>query len=169
MLTVNALFDKKIKVVVVERDLPSIMASWLTIIRNQTQSSYDENIRKRGHEANDSNRMAEMWFSMVKDCMEGTQQIKRDVPDQIIVVNYDDLIVNPNREIAKIEEFFELPKHNYDFNNIQNDTADDDLIAWGFEGLHTIRPKLEKTSKDPKEVLGEELYNRFVQLEKDYK
>jgi sulfotransferase len=168
MPTVNALFGEKIKVVVVERDLPSIMASWLTIIKKQTKNHYDENIRKRGFEADDSNRMAEMWFGMVKDCMEGTQQIKKDVPDQIIIVKYDDLIVNPNKEIKRIEQFFELPEHTYDFENIQNDTADDDLIAWGFEGLHTIRPKLEKTSKDPKEVLGEELYNRFVELEKQY-
>ena len=169
MPTVNALFGEKIKVIVVERDLPSIMASWLTIIQNQTKSEYDNNIRKRGFEANDDNRMAEMWFNMVKDCMEGTQQIKRDVPDQIIVVNYDDLIIDPNREIKRIEQFLELPKFTYDFKNIQNDTTDDDLIAWGFEGLHTIRPKLEKTSKDPRLVLGEELYNRFVELEKEYK
>jgi hypothetical protein len=168
MPTVNALFGEKIKVVVVERDLPSIMASWLTIIKNQTKSAYDDNIRKSGHEANDSNRMAEMWFNMVKDCMEGTQQIKRDVPDQIIVVTYDDLVENPDREIKRIEQFFELPQHVYDYDNIQNDTADDDLVAWGFEGLHTIRSKLEKTSKDPKEVLGDELYNRFVELEKQY-
>jgi len=169
MPTVNELFGKKIKVIVVERDLPSIMASWLSIIQNQTKSEYDNNIRKKGHEVNDSNRMAEMWFNMVKDCMEGTQQIKRDVPDQIIVVNYDDLIINPNREIKRIEEFLELPKFTYNFENIQNDTTDDDLIAWGFEGLHTIRPKLEKTSKDPRVILGEELYNKFVELEKEYK
>ena len=168
MLTVNALFGEKIKVVVVERDLPSIMASWLTIIKNQTKSNFDNNLLIKGYPPTDENRMGEMWFNMVKDCMEGTQQIKQDVPDQIIIVQYDDLIENPDREIKRIEQFFELPEYNYDYNNIQNDTADDDLIAWGFEGLHTIRPKLEKTSKDPKAVLGEMLYNRFVELEKQY-
>jgi len=112
--------------------------------------------------------MAEMWFNMVKDCMEGAQQIKKDVPDQIIVVKYDDIVNNAKHEIARIEEFLELPKHEYDFNDIQNDTNDDDLLAWGFEGLHTIRPKLEKTSKPAREILGEELYNRFVEIEKQY-
>ena len=168
MLTVNALFGEKIKVVVVERDLPSIMASWLTIIKNQTKSNFDNNLLIKGYPPTDENRMGEMWFNMVKDCMEGTQQIKQDVPDQIIVVKYDDLIENSDREIKRIEQFFELPEHVYDYDNIQNNTADDDLIAWGFEGLHTIRPKLEKTSKDPKEILGKELYNRFVELEKQY-
>lgn len=168
MPTVNTLFGEKIKVIVVERDLPSIMASWLTIIKKQPNCYIDQEIIKKGFSVTDENRTAEMWFNMVKDCMEGTQQIKKDVSDQIIIVKYDDIIANPNHEIKRIEEFLELPEHQYDFDNIQNDTADDDLIAWGFEGLHTIRPKLEKTSKDPKEVLGEELYNRFVELENQY-
>ena len=168
MPTVNALFGEKIKVIVVERDLPSIMASWLTIIKNQTKSDFDKNLMLKGYPATDDNRMAEMWFNMVKDCMEGSQQIKKDVPDQIIIVKYDDIVNNAKHEIARIEEFLELPKHEYDFNNIQNDTNDDDLLAWGFEGLHTIRPKLEKTSKPAREVLGEDLYNRFVEIEKQY-
>lgn len=169
MPTVNALFGQKLKVIVVERDLPSIMASWLTIIKNQTNYNFDNALIKNGMIPTDENRMGEMWFNMVKDCMEGTQQIKKDVPDQIIVVKYDDIVNNPQHEIGRIEQFLELPKHQYDFDNIQNDTTDDDMVAWGFEGLHTIRPKLEKTSKDPKEVLGTMLYNRFVEIEKEYK
>jgi len=100
--------------------------------------------------------------------MEGNQQIKREAPDQIVTVTYDELMSDPSRQLKKIEEFLNLPEWNYDFDNIENDTVDDDLVAWGFEGLHTIRPKLEKTAKDPREILGEELYNRFVDLEKEY-
>jgi len=72
------------------------------------------------------------------------------------------------QEINRIEQFLLLPKHQYDFDNIQSDTTDDDMVAWGFEGLHTIRPKLEKTCKNPKEILGDELYNRFIDIEKQY-
>lgn len=169
MPTVNALFGRKIKVVVVERDLPSIMASWLTIISNQNNSKFDDSLRQKGMIVTDENRMGEMWFNMVKDCMEGTQQIKKDVPDQILVVNYDDIVNNPQHEIERIEQFLDLPKHQYDFNNIKSDTTDDDMVAWGFEGLHTIRTKLEKISKDPREILGDELFNRFVEIEKQYK
>lgn len=168
MLTANALFGKKIKAIVVERDLPSIMASWLSIIRKQKNCYVDQVIMKRGFPPTDENRMAEMWFNMVKDCMEGNQQIKREAPDQIVTVTYDELMSDPSRQLKKIEEFLNLPEWNYDFDNIENDTVDDDLVAWGFEGLHTIRPKLEKTAKDPREILGEELYNRFVDLEKEY-
>lgn len=168
MPTANALFDKKIKVIVVERDLPSIMASWLTIIKKQTNCYLDREIIAKGFAPTDENRMAEMWFNMVKDCMEGTQQIKHDVPDQIVVIKYDDLMEDPKLQLKRIEDFLELPHFEYDFENIENDTVDDDMVAWGFDGLHTIRPKLEKIAKDPREVLGDELFNRFVEIEKQY-
>lgn len=169
MITANALFEKKIKVIVMERDLPSIMASWLTLIKNQGPECFvDQKIMLKGFIPNDENRMAEMWFDMVKDCMEGTHQIKVDVPDQIVIVKYDDLMNDPKTELQRITDFLELPTHDYDFLNIINDTVDDDLLAWGFTGLHTIRPKLEKIAKDPKIVLGTELYDRFVELEKQY-
>ncbi len=168
MPTANELFEKKIKVIVMERDLPSIMASWLTIIKKQKECYLDQVIMRKGFPPTDENRMAEMWFDMVKDCMEGTYQIKKDVPDQIVVVTYDDLMNDPKTQLQRIEDFLELPKFTYDFENIENDTVDDDLIAWGFDGLHTIRPKLEKTAKDPRVILGDELYHRFVELEKQY-
>lgn len=168
MPNASALFGKKIKAISVERDLPSIMASWLTLIKKQENCYVDRVLKQRGYEITDENRMGEMWFNMVKDCMEGAHQIRKEAPDQILIVKYDDLMEFPKETLEGIEIFLDLPKFEYDFENIQNDTVDDDMTAWGFDGLHTIRPKLEKVSKDPKEVLGEELYNRFVEIEKQY-
>lgn len=168
MPNASKLFGKPVRAVSVERDLPSIMASWLTLIKKQPGCHIDKILMQRGYAVTDENRMGEMWFNMVKDCMDGIRQIRQEAPDQFIVVKYDQLIETPHQTISMIEGFLELPSFNYDFNNIQNDTIDDDLTAWGFDGLHTIRPKLERVCKDPKEVLGEELYNRFVQIEKQY-
>ena len=168
MPTASTLFGYPIQAVSVERDLPSIMASWLTLLKKSPNNFAERNVRAKGYLPTDDNLMAELWFEMVKDCMEGKQQLRRDVPDQFIIVTYDDLIKNPEKELLRIETFLELPSYKYQFENIVNDTVDDDLVAWGVEGLHTIRPKLEKTSKSPIEVLGESLYNRFVELEKYY-
>jgi sulfotransferase len=168
MPNASVLFGRKIKAIVMERDLPSIMASWLTLIKKQPGCYVDKVLADRGYAINDENRMGEMWFNMVKDCMEGSRQIRKEAPDQIIIVKYDELMQEPEITINKIEKFLELPHFKYDFDNIENDTTDDDLTAWGFEGLHTIRPKLQKVSKDPREVLGEELYERFAHIEKQY-
>lgn len=165
----ETLLGTNIKIVNTVRDLPSIMASWLTVIKKNPNSYIDDVIQKKGFEPNDDNYMAEMWFHMVKDCMDTLQYTKKNASNRSIFIDYDDLVNDPKGQIKRIETFLELPSYDYDFTNIQNDTRDDDLIAWGFEGMHTVRPKLEKVSRHPKEVLGEELYNRFLEIEREYK
>lgn len=169
MLYASELFGREMKAIVTERDLPSVMASWLSLIKKDLNSNVDKILHENNCSINDDTRMGFVWYEMVKENMEVLKQIKIEAPKQIVIVNYDDLINQPIKQIQKIEEFLELPKWNYNFDDIKNDTQDDDLFAWGIEGLHTIRPKLQKTAKNPKEILGEELYNRFVELEKDYK
>jgi hypothetical protein len=163
------LFEKEIKVVAMVRDLPSIMASWLTLLHNNHNSYMDDKLRQYKVEPSDDNRMAEMWFNMVKDCMDSLHVLKQDASNRLLIINYDQLIQDPINTIKRVEEFLGLPEHTYDFNNIISDTEDDDLVAWGLKGMHEIRPKLKKISKDPKDILGEELYNRFVNIEKDYR
>lgn len=168
MLNASKLFGSKIKIIETVRDLPSIMASWLNLIKQQKNNVFEKRIIELGHKVNDSNIMAMVWFDIVKDCMEGLKQVKAEASEKIIFIDYDDLINDAKYELEKIEDFLDLPKWKYNFNLIENDVQDDDLLAWGFDGLHTIRPKLEKISKNPKDVLGENLYNHFVKLEKEY-
>jgi sulfotransferase len=162
------LLEKEIKVIATIRDLPSIMASWLTLIRNQPDNHIDDILRQRGMEVNDENRMGEMWFNMVKDCMEATAQLLKDAPNRLLLIPYDGLICFPQMTLERIERFLKLPEWKYDFENIQSNTNDDDLSAWGFDGMHRVRPTLEKTSKHARSILGDMLYERFVELEKNY-
>lgn len=162
------LFNEKIKMVATTRDLPSIMASWLTILQNNPNNYLDREIMYKGFPVNDDNRMASMWFNMVQDCMEALKQAKIDASDRLLLVDYDDLMNHPKDILEGIEIFLDLPKFDYDFDNIISLTNDDDLSAWGLDGMHTIRSTLSKTSKDPEQLLGEELYNRFVEMEKQY-
>jgi sulfotransferase len=163
----NVLFEQPPKVIATRRDLPSIMASWLTLLKNDNNHIKSYFI-KNNIEYTDENIMKELWFNMVKDCMESLQQCKIDCGENLLIIDYDNLVNSPNIEIEKITKFLNLPNHNYDYNNIQSDTNDDDLSAWGINNLHKIRSSLQKTAKNPKEVLGEYLYNIFIELEKQY-
>lgn len=169
MPVATKLFGYNVKAICVERDLPSIMASWLTLLRKNPGNSAEQNVALNGLESSDNNLMAEMWFNMVKECMDCVQQLKRSAPNQFITIHYDNLITDPNNELARIEEFLNLPKYTYQFNNITNDTVDDDLLAWGLNGLHTIRSVLKKTSADPFKILGPELYHRFSMIDQTYR
>jgi sulfotransferase len=159
-------FGKEIKIVATVRDLPSIMASWLTLIHKYPYK-FDKKVLAQGYQPTDENRMGEMWFNMTKDCMESVVMARKTASNRLHLVDYDNLVKDPKKEIEKIEDFLELPKWQYDFENIKEEPSDD-LQAWGFPDLHKIRPNLKKTSRPAKEILGEELYNRFVEIEKQY-
>ena len=163
------LFNKKIKMIATTRDLPSIMASWLTLIKNDQNAKIYTLFKHRNIPPTDENLMAEMWFNMVKDCMESLQQAIKDSPsDMLLLVNYDDLVQSPTTVMNQIEDFLNIPHHTYDLNNIISDTLDNDMSAWGLDGMHTIHPTLTKKCKPSQEILGESLYNRFVELESRY-
>jgi hypothetical protein len=79
-------------------------------------------------------------------------------------VDYNNLTQNPQIELNKIYEFLEIESYNHDFSNILNTCAEDKDYAWGIENLHQIRPKLQRTSPPPEEVIGEDnvkLYDKF--------
>jgi sulfotransferase len=163
----SILFGKDIPVIATVRDLPSIMASWLSLIK-QHPNHISRVIRSRGFEPTDENILAEMWFNMVQDCMAGLCQLKQDAGDRLLLIDYDNLVSNPTEQLVKVEQFLNLPKWDYNLAHIENDTVDDDAAAWGIPHMHTIRPTLSKTSKSAKEVLGDLMYHRFVELEKQY-
>lgn len=164
----TTLFKQEIKMIATSRDLPSIMASWLVLLKKNPNNHMKQNLELVGLEYNDENMMEEMWSNMVKDCMESLRQAKIDAQNRLLIVDYDDLMNMPHQQLERIERFLDLPKWDYDLNNIKSETNDDDLSAWGLQGMHQIRPKLNKTSSDPKVVLGEKLYYKFIELEKHY-
>lgn len=168
MPATTKVFGHEIKIVATIRDIPSIMASWLTLIRNQPNNFIKTIVEQKGYAATEENMMAEMWFGHVLDCVESVAMARKTASNRLLEVQYDNFIVDPKNEIARIAEFLDLPEYVYDFDNISNDNVSNDLDAFGFENLHRVRPSIQKTSGNPREILGDNLYNRFVDLEKHY-
>jgi hypothetical protein len=163
------LFEKEIKIVMMVRDLPSIMASWLNLLKSNPGNHIDQLIISNGFQVTDETRVMEMWNNMVKDCYESVTQAVKDAGNRILIIEYDDLMKNPKSTLASIESFLELSEHEYDFNNIINNTNDDDLSAWGLYGIHTIKNTLKKTSESPQTILGNDLFEKFKDIERSYR
>jgi sulfotransferase len=161
MIDSTILFEKEIKMVATIRDLPSIMASWLSIVK---KTSIKRNIPMDTDECLNS-----AWDKMVKDCVNSLNKAVEDAPTRVLLIEYDDLVLDPITQLNKITNFLNLPEYNYDLDNIRNNTNDDDLGAWGLDELHVIRPTIQKTSKDPRAVLGDYYYKYFLELEKQYR
>lgn len=155
------------KVIATTRDLPSVMASWLTLIKKYPHN-FDARLVYKGLAPTDENRMGEMWFNMTKDTMESLVMAKQTAKN-LHLVDYDEFMENPIQTLRGIEEFIGCGMlEEYDLENIEKLEEDNDMKAWGFPDLHKIRTKFGKTSGDPKTILGDDLYNRFVQIGNQY-
>lgn len=150
-------FHKDIKVISTVRDLPSAMASWASLSKREypqmDQKTIEDNIDR-------------LWNTFVKHTVKSIVQLKGE---NVLFIDYDDLAANPRHHLSQIEDFLELPKHDYDLDNIQGDYQDRNIVPWGLKGMHKIRPKFEKISKPAQDELGPELYKKFQELDQKFK
>ena len=80
------------------------------------------------------------------------------------IVEYDSLIEHPQENINKIYEFLEISTYKHDFNNIVKIENDFDSDLQLPKNLHTVRKKINKISKDPKQVLSEYIINKYSNI-----
>jgi hypothetical protein len=87
-------------------------------------------------------------------------------PECFLIVEYDDLLSDPQTQLDRIHEFLELPNFQYDLSNIDGTSVkEDDENLHGYAGMHDIKPKLERQhSSDPKDILQHH-YGAFCQPE----
>lgn len=160
---INMLTNTRIKMIMTTRDLPSIIASWITLHEKNGNIAISKLLQSKGLECNKWNIAMEMWEFMVKDCVEMQNFVinSEELQGQYLLVEYEELVSDPKKTLSNIEEFLCLEKHEYDFNNIDNVHKCDDLAAWGISGMHETRQVLKKTAKSPEEVLGDDLMQFF--------
>lgn len=86
------------------------------------------------------------------------QIIVSGIHQNILFIRFEDLVSNPNLEMARIYDYFGLPYYQHDFNNIQQYTNENDNI-YGVFGDHKIQNKLGTIKEDYMKVLGENACN----------
>lgn len=73
---------------------------------------------------------------------------------KMLFIKYEDFCLNPDREMARVYNYLEIPFFQHDFDTIPQLTHEDDTPHMGF-GDHIIRNTLSMNPSDSKEVLGE--------------
>lgn len=78
---------------------------------------------------------------------------RQELAQNMLFVRYEDLCFEPERQMARIYDYLELPRFEHDFENIQQITIEDDEV-YGIFGDHKVRPNLTATKADWQVVLG---------------
>lgn len=158
--------DIEPKIICTNRRISEVIASYILLINKnkQTDNFVDNFLRESGKEITLDNRVEVLWRNYVSDPYESTVYGLTHHRNNIHVVNYDDLINNPQRCLSEIYEFLNVEDHINNFNSILNTCAEEKDAAWGLDNLHKIRRKLKRTSPPPEKVIGKEnteLFDKF--------
>jgi sulfotransferase len=154
------------KFVAVVRDLPSALASFITLIEAhpEAQSFVDRELEKRGLPLTTANR-CELLFSPQGTVHEAWYTLKMafdaGYENLFHVVEYDELCAHPRETVEGVYRFLGIEPYSHNFSSIVNKTPEDDAV-YSLPGLHEVRPAVKKISKDPKAVLGPELFARYA-------
>ena len=84
--------------------------------------------------------------------------------DRMLFVDYNKLMGAPKAQLKRIYDFLEEPNFEHDFANVDQIAKGDGRVH-GYSGLHDIRGEFKRTSKNPREVLGPDVYAQFDQPE----
>lgn len=139
--TMAKVLGHKPKIIATVRSIPDCVASMVRVAKPE---NLDEFLRE-----------SEL-VSHVKESYQVLESGYRFAPECILFVEYDDLLSDPQKELDRIHAFLEIQPHTYDLSAINADhLKENDKDVWQVEGLHDVKPKLERQHKDTAEdVLG---------------
>lgn len=153
------------KLVCTVRPIAPILASFIALIRkNPVSTSFiDKELLSVGQALTDENR-CNLLMSESGHVFQSWSVLRSGVETyrgNILFVEYDNLMTRPEYELRRIYAFLERPFFAHNLSNIINPVLENDEKAYNMPGMHAVRPVLQKTAKDPREILGQTLFDRY--------
>jgi len=154
------------RVIVLTRPVVEVLASFLTLIhRNPPGSVLDQRLPASFRPLDDVRCDALMASGGDIDrALWSIHELSQ--PSQAGIghfLAYADLIADPAGALAGIERFLALEPFAYDLEHIVNPEPEDDSV-YGLAGMHEVRPRVERRSTPPEEVLSEYVRRKYGHL-----
>jgi hypothetical protein len=151
MAAMSQVLGKQPKIIATVRSVPDCAASFIRVAK-------PENLDEFMYSGQLMDHLKAAYISL--------QNGYEYAPENFLFVEYEDLLADPQEQLARIHAFLGLPDFSYDFDNIDGSTvAEDDENLHGHAGMHDVKPKLEAQHKqDPKDLLKSH-YGSFCQPE----
>jgi hypothetical protein len=149
MRTMSRVLGHKPKIIATVRNVEDCAASFVRIAKPQNLDHFllkDDLIKH----LKESYQSFEKGYSFAPECF--------------LIVDYDDLMKDPNKELKRVHEFLELPEYEYDLNAIDaTNLQERDEEIWEVKGLHDVKPKLGYQHKEDSKDVLKHRYMEFVQ------
>ena len=164
------LLNPNVKIIMPYRPILEILASFVRLARKYPDTNYiDRSMRESDFYSLQYRPIDDArcdWLmrpngEIDKAIFGLSQVISR--PDEMLLVKYDDLVQSPESTMKQVYEFLDLDPYQHDFNKIKSpDLRSEDAAVFGMPTLHLVRPNLNRTSKEPQQVLSDYVINKYA-------
>ncbi len=148
------ILDKRIKILAPVRDVPEVVASFEMLYRKgnykfNAPGPMPQCVNTEGRAMHWASTAGEVGiaYSILKDAFQ------RGLGDRFLLVDYDFLTHEPKNAMDAIWNFLEVPPIKHDFQNIINQTPEDDFV-YNYVELHNIKQKIHSSKPKAEKVLG---------------
>ena len=159
---------KEPKIICPVRDIHDIISSFLYLIQKSSTTSFiDKGLIERNIPITNDNRADYLMSSegSIGLCYHALSEAYRKGNDKyLLLVDYDNLIKNPQQQLNRIYEFLEIPKFTHNFDSVRTKEDEDDSV-YQLENMHTVRDKVEKIHRDNTKFLSKYILNKYKNME----
>lgn len=128
---VRSYISKNPKVVVLVRPIEEILTSFINLEINN------------GRTVDCPEIMLKEWSEPIMRSYNGVMAAKETGSDEFIFVDYDAMLVDPQKTMDRIYDFIDSPRFKHTFTGIEQQKPENDDI-YGLKGMHDIRPYISK-------------------------
>lgn len=80
---------------------------------------------------------------MLRGCESSFRNLTSAMPENCVIVHYDELINDTLAVLRRIYAFFGMPEYEHQLTDIRNSSTDDDSV-WGVSKMHEVRSEIRK-------------------------
>jgi sulfotransferase len=154
---IETITGKKAKIIAPVRDLKEVLASFEALYRKgiykfPAPGPMPQCINTEGRMQHWGSLNGEVGiaYNILRDAFH------RGLGDRFLLIDYDFFTREPEKTMNTVWDFLEVPRYKHDFNNIKNQTPEDDRV-YNYVDLHTIREKITPSKLKAMEILGPDL------------
>lgn len=162
-------FKQKPKIICTVRDITEILASYVTLInKNSNKITFiDQELIDNNQIVNNKNRCKILIHKFINNPWTSLR-VGYNLPEvDLCIVEYNDIVDNSQKVMDKICDFIGIESYNADTNNLQQMDENDNFHG-GIDGLHSIRPVMERVSLPPEKIIGSELTNLYKNAKMEF-
>lgn len=156
------------KIIITVRDILEILASFISLNSDLLKADVvTNNAFSNMYRSNEDcicEYLMQMGSVIDRSLVSVASAVHPDNKENFHIVEYNDLVLNPQETMSGIYKFLDLPDYQHDFNNIEKLEVDDDVRIGYPENFHKIRSSLSMPSTSI-DVLSDYIKHKYSNME----